>query len=183
MLPDSRSGAIRMSASPATGETMPLVRAARSDTALSNASGPSSRPPTIWPRSAILHSAAASSVDGILGLTVSTAERIATFGSALPIAWASSMAFCTMSRLASRSGSTFTAASDSNSRRSRPTTSMTKAWLTRRAVRSPVCASTTACINSSVCSEPFIIARTVPSRTIATACAAAAWLCSVATIR
>ena len=32
----------------------------------------------IWPRSAILHSAAASSVDLILGLTVSTADRIAT---------------------------------------------------------------------------------------------------------
>jgi hypothetical protein len=33
--------------------------------ALSKASGPSSRPPVIWPRSAILHSAAASSVEGI----------------------------------------------------------------------------------------------------------------------
>ena len=45
------------------------------------ASGPSRMPPLIWPRSAILQRAAASSVDWIFGLTVSTAERIATFGS------------------------------------------------------------------------------------------------------
>ena len=32
----------------------------------------------IWPRSAILHSAAASIVDGTFGLTVSIADRIAT---------------------------------------------------------------------------------------------------------
>ena len=37
-------------------------------------------PPVIWPRSAILHSAAASIVAGIFELTVSTAARIATFG-------------------------------------------------------------------------------------------------------
>jgi hypothetical protein len=36
--------------------------------------------PVIWPRSAILQSAAASIVAGIFGLTVSTAARIATFG-------------------------------------------------------------------------------------------------------
>jgi hypothetical protein len=42
--------------------------------ALSNASGPSSTPPVIWPRSAILHSAAASIVGRSLGFTVSTAE-------------------------------------------------------------------------------------------------------------
>ena len=69
-----------MSALPATGETIPLVVAASSSMALSKASGPSSRPPLIWPRSAILHSAAASMVEGIFGVTVSTAERIATFG-------------------------------------------------------------------------------------------------------
>ena len=37
-------------------------------------------PPVIWPRSAILHSAAASIVEGIFVVTVSTAERIATRG-------------------------------------------------------------------------------------------------------
>ena len=63
---------------------MPFVRAAASEIALSNASGPSRMPPVICPRSAILHSAAASSVAGIFGLTVSTAERIATFGVAIP---------------------------------------------------------------------------------------------------
>ena len=52
--------------------------------ALSNASGPSSMPPVICPRSAILHSAAASIVAGIFELTVSTAARIATFGCSTP---------------------------------------------------------------------------------------------------
>ena len=59
---------------------MPLMRAASGSMALSKASGPSSTPPVIWPRSAILQSAAASMVEGILVVTVSTAERIATFG-------------------------------------------------------------------------------------------------------
>ena len=67
MLPASRSGTTKMSAWPATGETMPLVLAASSETALSKASGPSRMPPVIWPRSAILHSAAASIVDLIFG--------------------------------------------------------------------------------------------------------------------
>ena len=47
---------------------MPLVRAAAADTALSKASGPSRMAPSIWPRSAILHSAAASSVAGMCGI-------------------------------------------------------------------------------------------------------------------
>ena len=38
----------------------------------------------IWPRSAILHSAAASIVDGTFGLTVSIADRIATRTSGMP---------------------------------------------------------------------------------------------------
>ena len=54
-----------MSGSPATADAMPLICAASLLIALSNASGPSSRPPVIWPRSAILHSAAASIVAGI----------------------------------------------------------------------------------------------------------------------
>jgi hypothetical protein len=41
-------------------------------------SGPSSTPPIICLRSAILQSAAASIVEGILFVTVSTAERMAT---------------------------------------------------------------------------------------------------------
>lgn len=45
MLPDSMPGTIRMSASPATGETMPLALAASGDTALARARGPSSSPP------------------------------------------------------------------------------------------------------------------------------------------
>ena len=69
-----------MSASPATGETIFLMAAAARLMALSKASGPSSTAPVICPRSAILQSAAASSVPGIFGFTVSTAERMATFG-------------------------------------------------------------------------------------------------------
>ena len=63
---------------------MPLVSAASLLIALSNASGPSRMPPLICPRSAILHSAAASSVACIFELTVSTAARIATFGFSKP---------------------------------------------------------------------------------------------------
>ena len=73
-----------MSGSPATSDVMPLIFAASLLIALSNASGPSSTPPVICPRSAILHSAAASIVAGIFELTVSTAARIATFGRATP---------------------------------------------------------------------------------------------------
>ena len=80
MLPASRSGTTRICAWPATGEWMPLIRAASGLMALSKASGPSSSPPVIWPRSAILQSAAASIVEGIFGVTVSTADRIATLG-------------------------------------------------------------------------------------------------------
>ena len=79
--------------------------------ALSKANGPSSRPPVIWPRSAILHSAAASSVAAIVGLTVSTAARIATLGSRTPITCASSMALRMMSAFCSRVGAILIAAS------------------------------------------------------------------------
>ena len=65
--------------------------------ALSKASGPSRMPPVICPRSAILHSAAASRVDSISGVTVSTADRMATFGCSMPSTWARSMAFWTIS--------------------------------------------------------------------------------------
>ena len=111
MLPLSRSGTTSTSAWPATGETMPLVRAAATDTALSKASGPSSTPPVICPRSAILHSAAASSVAGIAVFTVSTAARMATRGSATPMACASVMALRTMSALCSSVGAMLIAAS------------------------------------------------------------------------
>jgi hypothetical protein len=111
MLPASRSGTIRMSAWPATGEAMPLMRAASAEIALSKASGPSSTAPAIWPRSAILHRAAASTVEGMRGVTVSTADRMATLGWATPSARARSTALRTMSALALRSGVMFSAAS------------------------------------------------------------------------
>ena len=111
ILPDSKSGATKMSACPATAEAMCLICAAWLETALSNASGPSSKPPLICPRSAILHKAAASSVDGMLGLTVSTAERMATFGVPTPMICANKIAFCTMSAFSAKVGAMFSAAS------------------------------------------------------------------------
>ena len=111
MLPASRSGASRMLARPATLDSIFLVRAASSLTALSKASGPSSKPPVIWPRSAILHRIAASTVLCMSGLTVSTAARMATRGSSMPSTCASSMAFCAMSALSRAFGATLMAAS------------------------------------------------------------------------
>ena len=90
---------------------MPLIRAASVLMALSNASGPSRMPPVICPRSAILHSAAASIVAGIFELTVSTAARIATFGRATPSDTARSIAFWQMSTLSSSVGAMLIAAS------------------------------------------------------------------------
>ena len=93
MLPASRSGTSKMSARPATGDTMPLALAASSLTALSKARGPSRMPPVICPRSAILHNAAASRVELIFGFTVSTADSTATLGAVMPSMCAKSMAF------------------------------------------------------------------------------------------
>jgi hypothetical protein len=71
-------GTISTLARPATGESIFLIFAASGSMALSSASGPSTRAPVIWWRSTILHSAAASIVDGTFGLTVSIADRTAT---------------------------------------------------------------------------------------------------------
>ena len=68
-------------------------------------------PPVICPRSAILHSAAASKVEGMLGLTVSTAAKMATLGCATPMMCANKMAFCTMSALSAKVGAMLSAAS------------------------------------------------------------------------
>ena len=95
---------MRMSGSPATSDRMPFVFAASLLMALSKASGPSSIPPVICPRSDILHSAAASMVAGILDVTVSTAARIATFGLVRPSETPRSTAFWQMSTLSSSVG-------------------------------------------------------------------------------
>src|SRR5262249_564386 len=47
MFPASRSGTTRICALPATGDWMPLIRAASGSMALSNANGPSTIPPVI----------------------------------------------------------------------------------------------------------------------------------------
>ena len=91
------------------------MRAASGLMALSSANGPSSTPPAIWPRSAILHSAAASMVLGMLGVTCSTADRIATRGSPRPRPWCRSITLRMMSALVSRSGKMLMAASVMNS--------------------------------------------------------------------
>ena len=70
----------------------------------------------ICPRSAILHSAAASIVDGTTGLTVSIADMIATRTSSNPSAWPRSIAFCTISTLSARVGAMLTAASCNDQR-------------------------------------------------------------------
>src|SRR6266511_3754728 len=80
IFPASSSGTTRICARPATSDLMPLILAASGSIALSKARGPSRIPPVICPRSAILQSAAASMVEGIFEVTVSTAERIATRG-------------------------------------------------------------------------------------------------------
>src|SRR5208337_52310 len=61
MLPASMFGTISTSAQPATGEEIFLTRAASASTAASRSSGPSTIPPTICPRSAILARIAPSS--------------------------------------------------------------------------------------------------------------------------
>ena len=61
-------------------------------------------------------------------------------------------------------------------------TSITKQWLTRRAVRRPVSRDTTAPMSSSVCRLPFISASALPSRTSSTALAAEASLYGASTI-
>ena len=59
---------------------------------------------------------------------------------------------------------------------------MTKTWLTRRPVRSPVSRFITSESSSSVCRLPFIRRSALPVRTSSTAFSAAAWLCGTSTI-
>ncbi len=65
---------------------------------------PSTQPPVIWPRTAILHRATASRVEPSFVATVSTAERIAAFGTAIPSVRQRLIAFCVMSRFSSSVG-------------------------------------------------------------------------------
>ncbi len=163
---------------------MLFVRAASIEIALSNASGPSSTPPVICPRSAILHSAAASSVPGIFGLTVSTAERIATFGFAMPRMCARSIAFWQMSTLSSSVGiDVDRGVGDQQQPRIRRDVEHEHVRDAARGAQARWRSATTAPISSSVCRLPFISASTSPARASSTAFSAAAWLCSTATIR
>ena len=181
MLPASRSGTSRISASPATGDTMLLSLAASRLMALSNASGPSSRPPVIWPRSAILHSAAASIVDGISEVTVSTADRIATFGRPMPQGMRKiDRVLHDIDFILQRRKDVHRSVGDEQ-----------RFWIGRHvhdedvadAPRraQPVSLLTTASINSSVCRLPFISASASPAADHFDAFAADAWLYGVST--
>jgi hypothetical protein len=79
------------------------------------------------------------------------------------------MAFWVMWTLSSSVGKMLIAASVTMIARSRLGTSMMKAWLMRRSVRSPVPVRTTAPISSSVCRLPFISISALPSRASRTA--------------
>ena len=88
-----------------------LVKAADFDIAVSNARGPSNIPPVICLRSAILHKPAASTVEAIFALTVSTADKIATLGLGVSSACKRLIAFCTISALIAKFGAILIAAS------------------------------------------------------------------------
>ncbi len=136
----------------------------------------------IWPRSAILHRAAASRVAGMSAFTVSTAARMATRGRATPITWARSMALRTMSAFMARFGAILMAASVMMKGRGYAGVCIRKQWLMRRLVRRPALADSTADISSSVCRLPFIKASTSPLPASSAPRAAAAWLCSTSSM-
>ena len=132
----------------------------------------------IWPRSAILHSAAASRVDGIFAVTVSTAERIATSARRCPGHAPGRWRSGTMSRLSSSVGEMLIAASvmSSGLRIARHIDDEDVADAPRGAQAAAL--STTACISSSVWRRPSSaprLCRRGPGRPLV---AAAAWLCS-----
>ena len=132
----------------------------------------------IWPRSAILHSAAASRVEGIFGVTVSTADRIATRGgrcrARAPGRWRSGR--CRPCRQRGRDVDR-RVGDEQRLRIARHVHDEDVADAARRA--QAVSRFTTARISSSVCRLPFISASALPARASATAVFAAAWLCSV----
>ena len=168
---------ISTSASPATGETIPLIAAASSETALSSANGPSMIAPLICPRSPILLMIASSTAVLMSGLTTSIAASIATLGFSSPNACPTATLFCTISILALRSGSMFIAPSDMMNKRSkRPGASKTNACDSSLPVRSPHSLFSTALRIVAVSNKPFISTSALPSRTAFTASSAASAL-------
>src|SRR5262249_11171090 len=93
-----------------------------------------------------------------------------------------SIAFCTMSRFASRSGKMLMAASVMKSVSEYVGTSKMKTWLMRRAVRRPVLLEVTSRMSSSVCRLPFISSSPLDWWINSTAFAAAASLWGTSTI-
>src|SRR5450756_1156458 len=120
-LPASMSGTMRMSALPTTGPLRPLMAAERSEMALSSARGPSTTHPLICPRSHIRAMIAASSVQGILSVTISTAANTATLGFSYPSLWYTFTVFLMASTFSSSVGAI----------RMPPSTTASSEWRTR----------------------------------------------------
>ena len=145
----------------ATGRVIPLIRAASGSVALSKASGPSSIPPVICPRSAILQSAAALSSTGF-SLSRSrppTGWRPAACPSRCRPRGRWRSGRC---RASVEVGEDVDRGVGDEQRLRVAGTSMTKTWLIRRSVTSPVAEAVTSRISSSVCRLPFIRVRPCP---------------------
>src|SRR5450830_1933439 len=171
-LPASMLGTMRMSALPTTGPLRPLMAAARSEMALSSARGPSTTHPLICPRSHIRTMIAASSVHGILSVTVSTAASTATLGFSYPSLWYTPTVFLMASTFSSSVGAI----------RMPPSTTASNEWRTRVSsysehsdstllARMPFSLSSTACSIWAVCAPPLRMTSALSSRASATATA------------
>ena len=160
--PETISGVIRISASPATSETMPFFSAAYWESALSNANGPSIMHPFIWPLSHIFLMIAAFTVSGISIFTTSTAQSSATFGILFPNLFATETAFSISFISVSKSGLITTPPSEISTIFSRSSYVDSKAAILvrMRSVRSPHSLFSTALRSVAVFTEPF---RSTPS--------------------
>ena len=150
----------------------PWRLAAASETALSKASGPSSTPPVICPRSAILHSAAASSVerdlraDGFDGRQ----DRHPRLGDPQDMRQVDGVLDDVALVLEVGIDVDRRVGDEERPRVSRRVHHKDMADAAGRCA-GPRPRSTTACISSSVCRLPFISASTLPARARATAAA------------
>ena len=125
--------------------------------------------PPICPARFICVRRSASTVQGILGLTTSTAASGATRGMVSPQALATSTAFSIRRHFSSRVGAGLKATSVSSSRRPAEGRSITTTCDIMRPVRSPHSWSSTLRRNDRVSIIPFMYMSASPRRTMATA--------------
>src|ERR1035441_9910492 len=172
MLAHSMVGHSRISAAPATVPRMPFSAAAPASRALSNARGPSTTHPAIWPAAFICASEAASTLDAMFACTNSEAESTATFGFAFPSACPTATAFRINWTLASKSGAMFSPPSVIITRRfsGRAAYSKTNTSLSNRPVRSPLSGFSAILISVAVSTPPFM---SIPAAPLAIASTAA----------